>query len=260
MFFNWKHCVDASKPPEFAMSGPKRDCRTDIVFPRNIQRWCICLQQTGNALVIVMRLKRSWIARLAIRARNYVIYRLGRGIPVSAATWNSQYANGDWKLLEGESERGHYEAIARLQSKYCGGLSILDVGCGPGITRAFLKVPHQGNYLGIDLSEEAVRQAANRFPDSQFQCMDAEHPEFASRFGLIIFNEVIYYFSRPVETVQRYLSQLEDGGFLIVSMCKYPGHDALWKILAEVLHLVDSNVCRTNDGGEWTVNIYRVRQ
>ncbi len=209
---------------------------------------------------MIARLKRSWLARAIRTFRNHIVYRLGFGLPVARETWNSQYEKGEWRLLENSSERSHYEAIAEFQTNFCATPAVLDVGCGPGVTRSFLQIARTTDYVGIDVSEEAIAQALSRYPDGQFYCADAEKPAFAQKFGTIVFNEVLYYFSRPCDIVAQYLNFLDPDGIVIVSMCRYPGHDAIWKKLSILLNVAGTKVCNAEDGRQWTVKVFHVRK
>ena len=200
---------------------------------------------------------RTRLSVIVTQIRNRLVYSLGRGIPVPVETWDSQYENGDWQILDCDAERAHYEAISEFLSEYAPEKSILDVGCGPGVTRSFLKIDDPLKYLGIDLSEEAIKQAKKRFPDGHFLCSDAERPEFDRKFGAIIFNEVVYYFLRPCQTVEEYLNFLSNDGVVVVSMCKYPGHNSIWNDLGASLCELKSRVCQADDGREWTVKVFR---
>lgn len=76
--------------------------------------------------------------------------------------------------------------------------NVLDVGCGKGTFTQLLK---KGNnrVTGIDVSETAIRKAAIRFPDIDFECIDLTNlelsslPFFRKRYDLILFMEVLSY-------------------------------------------------------------------
>lgn len=79
-------------------------------------------------------------------------------------------------------------------------LSVLELGCGSandyrfwdayGLARAI-------DYVGIDVSEENVRNAKARFPDTSFHVGDACCPDYANRsFDVVFMSDVLEHLSR----------------------------------------------------------------
>jgi SAM-dependent methyltransferase len=132
--------------------------------------------------------------------------------------WNAQYAKGKWDRLIDQIPP-NTRSIAEMIPDG-GRFRVLDVGCGNGALYAALKdhAP-QMDYVGIDFSEDAIRQARERFPEARFLVGDALHPqkEWGGVFEYIIFNEVLYYVP-ALEVINRYERMVSNEGKIIVSM------------------------------------------
>ena len=80
--------------------------------------------------------------------------------------------------------------------------SILEIGCGTGDSLATLKGKDK---LGIDISEEMIRQARTNHPNIAFEVMDAEDLKLGERkFDVIILNNVVGY----LDNVQNVLESI----------------------------------------------------
>jgi 2-polyprenyl-3-methyl-5-hydroxy-6-metoxy-1,4-benzoquinol methylase len=90
--------------------------------------------------------------------------------------------------------------------------SLLDVGCGEGALSDFLNEDQKKNYVGIDLSKEAVRIAKTK-RNLNFIQASAEtfSPPEGRLFDVIVFNEVLYY-TEHVEMLKRYQNFLTAEG------------------------------------------------
>lgn len=189
-----------------------------------------------------------------------LVYQFGLGVPVKKAIWEKQYQTGEWSKLVNQEELLHYLAIAEFHRKYAPPGPILDVGCGPGITRNHLQLSNSDTYLGIDLSEIAIAQASatcTAIVGTEFRVANAEQFKFSGAYSTVIFNEVVYYFTRPLATVRRYAQRLKPNGVIIVSMCDYSGHAAIWSGLRRVFSEVDSIECNAETGQKWVVSAFR---
>jgi SAM-dependent methyltransferase len=79
---------------------------------------------------------------------------------------------------------------------------VLEIGCGLGNLLASVK-PSLG--VGIDISDEMVRFARDKYPQFQFYEMDAENLELAEVFDYIIISDTLGY----LEDIQRLFFQLD---------------------------------------------------
>ena len=175
---------------------------------------------------------------------------------ISQAQWEKEYKNGEWGYLDRVGiERARNAVIVNLfYAMYGGGAygslasvgetngidskdksvkRILDVGCGLGTLSDYLHGPQRAMYLGLDLSEEAVKMARTiRSPSGRErgggmpplqvnQFMQTESstwkPPNGEKYGTIIFNEMLYYVNHK-EVMKHYAQFLEPEGIIVVSV------------------------------------------
>jgi 2-polyprenyl-3-methyl-5-hydroxy-6-metoxy-1,4-benzoquinol methylase len=184
--------------------------------------------------------------------------RLGHGCPVTRETWEKQFENGIWNVLRTGREEAHYQALAAL----CAGInpqaSILDVGCGEAVLLEYLQRVQEATftYIGTDIARQAVSRAACRHPGVLFYHMDAERHKPEGVFDLMVFNEVLYYFSRPLTVLRGYEDNLKPGGALIISMCEYPGHEAIWRSIDSCYKRIAGSSVTNQVGQRWNIAAY----
>jgi trans-aconitate methyltransferase len=77
------------------------------------------------------------------------------------------------------------------------------------------------------------------------------------RYDAIIFNESIYYSSRPEKVLRRYMSALTPNGVMIVSMCQNRWQGSIWTALESVAELVHSTAVTNEQGLTWHVRVLR---
>lgn len=195
--------------------------------------------------------------RLERRVRDWE-HRTGRGdAPVSRETWEKQYQAGQWEFMRAVDELARYSVIAGYVHHLHPGGSVLDVGSGEGILLDHLKPFGVSRYLGVDLSEEAVKQGASRADaHSSFLAADAEQYRPTERWDAIVFNECVYYFEDPVGTVLGYRDGLAGGGTFIVSTFRSRRSDVIAERLKEKLSLLEE-VAVSNRKGTWVVRLFR---
>jgi SAM-dependent methyltransferase len=121
--------------------------------------------------------------------------------------------------------------------------SVLDVGCAFGRLADALTGLGIEEYTGVDLSDEAIRQARRRLAavaapgtaSRRFVHEDlrAFVPGPGQQFEVIVFNEVLYYLKvdEAVRQVQRYGQWLAPDGVLCLSMKKQPKSEAIGALL-----------------------------
>lgn len=166
---------------------------------------------------------------------------------VTPEKWDQEYRGGQWEYLR------QMDSIAGLVSilGYCDFLkpaSILDAGCGEGLLAEKLKLLPYKNYLGMDVSKEAIALATRNLSDerSRFVVADAWLFETPERFDVIIFNQSLYYLADPVGVLQKYRAMLNPGGRIIVSMVYNSRSSAVWRLIDPVFGIEDS--MRTTQG------------
>ena len=211
--------------------------------------------------IVEGRLRRAFrkaSGRIRYRVFAAALRRLGRGFRVPKAEWEEQYSGGNWEKLDSDAERERYVLIAELIAKWCPGGSVLDVGCGTGTLYPHVYKRGCKNYRGMDLCEAAIQRAAERFPQATFTALDAETFSPSGVFDAIVFNEVLCYFRRPLETAHNFDGSLSNDGIVIVSLCDYRGgFPAIWESIGKDYVLLDGGDCANELGQKWTVRVYR---
>jgi SAM-dependent methyltransferase len=184
--------------------------------------------------------------------------RFGVGdAPVAAGEWEEQYRSGRWDYLHGGDEAARYEAIAGLLRRLRPGGSVLDVGCGEGILRDWLRPSGYAAYVGVDISPTALAAARRGAgANDRFVLADAESYEPEGAFDAIVLNEVVYYFADPLAAAQRYARRLAAGGVLVVSSFDSSRTRAIARRLARLLPRREEVRLRQPRGG-WTVAVHQ---
>jgi 2-polyprenyl-3-methyl-5-hydroxy-6-metoxy-1,4-benzoquinol methylase len=184
-----------------------------------------------------------------------------RPIEADKGVLDRQYAAGEWDYLQHIDELPRFGVI----SGYCtylkpeGGL-ILEVGCGDGALARRIGHGRYRQFIGVDVSAEAIRQAARHADESTaFVCADARSYAPGQELDIIIFNEVLEYFEDPVATVRRFEPFLKDGGFFIVSM--FRGIDTartrhIWRKLDVLYRIKAETTVWTKRDHAWTIKVY----
>lgn len=118
--------------------------------------------------------------------------------------------------------------IAALLSSMGAGLSgnILDAGCGLGfITNALAEVNPGGKTFGLDLSEDAVAVAGEKYPDCSFIARSADELDsFTDGFFDIIHSREFYPFTRVDDAdlhcrfLKAFAAKLKPGGAVLLQM------------------------------------------
>jgi SAM-dependent methyltransferase len=159
--------------------------------------------------------------------------RIARGdTPTDKAVWEAKYRAGDWAFMHDLHQVPRYAAIASLAHRLRPGGAILDVGCGEGVLQDHLLPLGYARYLGVDVSETAVAQAAaaGRVDDrTAFVTADGEHFTPDGVFDVIVFNECVHYFRDAASSISAYESFLVPGGVFIISTFRTPRGDAIMR-------------------------------
>jgi SAM-dependent methyltransferase len=140
-------------------------------------------------------------------------------VPVPPEVWDAQYRRGQWHYMRGHEELARYSLLVGYVQHFAPGGAVLDIGCGEGILQALLRPYGYAKYVGLDLSEVAIKQAA-RAEDAHtlFVVHDAAVYQPTEAFDAIVFNESLYYLHEPLAVVQRYARALTASGVLLTSL------------------------------------------
>jgi 2-polyprenyl-6-hydroxyphenyl methylase/3-demethylubiquinone-9 3-methyltransferase len=190
-------------------------------------------------------------ARRALRGATEAAQSAGRRIGLlayrperwSTAAWTDAYASGQLDYYGELDELARYSVLvgyvgwsARSQPEPP---RVLDVGCGTGLLRRLLDGMSWSEYVGLDLSEAAIESARTGPTDrSQFVVGDVMTLDLG-RFDIIVVNEVLYYAADPRAFLARMRAALSPGGVLLISMWRHAGDRQLWKLVDEVVPILD---------------------
>lgn len=108
------------------------------------------------------------------------------------------------------------------------GESILDIGCGTGELTA--EISETGaNIIGIDLSEDMLQQAKQRFPLIDFRYQDIRELTLSNTFDAVFSNAVLHWIPKEDQpSVCRNISQaLKPNGRFIAEFGGFGNHSAI---------------------------------
>jgi len=135
---------------------------------------------------------------------------------ITKSRWDKEFSTGQWDYLDHTSaERARSAIIGMYCRHFFPTGRILDVGCGLGTIVDFLNSAQKKKYLGLDISEEALKKAKQKKVD--FQNIDFAKFKSKAKFNIIIFNEVLYYMDEE-STIKKALNILAKDGKVIVSL------------------------------------------
>jgi SAM-dependent methyltransferase len=197
--------------------------------------------------------------------------------------WDREYARGKWDYIHQDVlESDRFDAMLVLIGRHGRGLSFLEIGCGEGLLPTRLPSGSFSAYLGIDVSGVAIERAnlgvaargagrgttkpagkagsaGSRHNHGPIRFRRADMETFAPQetFGLIIFNESLYYSKDPLGLLDRYRRFLNPGGLFILSLYdKFEGSGRLMEKIGERFEQIDALSPR-NEKGTWHCRVYR---
>jgi 2-polyprenyl-3-methyl-5-hydroxy-6-metoxy-1,4-benzoquinol methylase len=163
----------------------------------------------------------------------------------TSAQWSAEYDAGALDYYGRLDELARYSVIVG----YVGWLvaeappsssTLLDVGCGSGLLRRHLERVPLSEYVGIDLSEAAIRAAREQdFTRSRFVVGDVGTTAERGPFDIVVLNEVLYYAPDTAAFLEQLRSMLTDRGALVVSVWRHPGDRRLWQRVVDAFEVVD---------------------
>jgi SAM-dependent methyltransferase len=182
-------------------------------------------------------------------------------IRASAPVVDDEYACGRWDYLKSFEEMSRYAVI----SGYCvhGGdvRSVLDLGCGSGVLRQWLRPLGRIEYVGVDLSKVAIDTAKKEWTDglTNFIATDLATYVPDRKFDIMIFNEVLYYFDEPGDILGRFGEFLTENGRFIISLWDGTESHLAWRRSRGRVRVVDAVQTRHSSGVSWQIRLCRPR-
>jgi 2-polyprenyl-3-methyl-5-hydroxy-6-metoxy-1,4-benzoquinol methylase len=141
--------------------------------------------------------------------------------PIKKVFWDQEFSSGKWNFIDNTAGDCVYSHLNR----YAENKSVLDLGCGPGNT-ANEMAPGYRNYVGVDISEEALAKARRRTEENGRSGKNSfAQGDFLSyvppqKFEVILFREAMYHvpLGKVKQILDRFSQYLTAGGVFIVRM------------------------------------------
>ncbi len=110
--------------------------------------------------------------------------------------------------------------------------SILEIGCGTGATGALaLARGRAGRYIGVELTEQAARQACRVLSDVVVGDVEALDFDWQpASFDALILSEVLEHLREPGQTLRRLSRYLRQGGMVLASSPNV----SHWRVIREL--------------------------
>ena len=179
-----------------------------------------------------------------------------RVLASSRSLLDHQYAAGRWAYLESVQELPRYAVISGYCAHRRSAVSVLDLGCGTGVLRKWLRPELLSDYVGVDLSEVAIHCARREVNGvGKFVAADVALFEPKRRFDVIVFNEVLYYFADPASILRRYASALESHGVFVISLWESPESRRAWRCAADAVTVADAVEVRNERNIAWQIRL-----
>jgi len=181
------------------------------------------------------------------------------GRRTAQSRWDERWADATFYAKYRVDELAHYSVLAGYAKELSPGTAILDVGCGDGILRAHLHSDAFTRYVGIDFPEAIARANARVDPRTSFVASDMRAFTSEEKFGVIVFNESLYYVDDPIGELRRYSSFLDRDGVFLVSMHRKPKSERIWADIAGAFAMLDRVTIANRAGVEWILGAFRPR-
>lgn len=97
------------------------------------------------------------------------------------------------------------------------GVKILDVACGTGILFGDYLKSDVASVTGIDISDEMLKIAKDKFPQIRLICGDAETYTFEDKYDVIMIYNAFPHFPEPEKLLKNLSKALDKGGRLTVA-------------------------------------------
>ncbi len=134
--------------------------------------------------------------------------------------WDKEFSGKHWDFIDDTVG----DCVYAYLEKYTENGSVLDLGCGPGNTANELATSAYTTYVGVDISEAALRKARRRTEQNgrgdknSYACADFVRYVPTQQFDVILFRESMYHvpLGEVKSILDRYSKCLSDRGLFIV--------------------------------------------
>ena len=184
---------------------------------------------------------------------------------VKKRLWDEEFAVGKWNFIDETLGDCVYQYLERYAKQG----RILDLGCGPGNTANELNTGVYQTYVGVDISEAALRKARKRSQENgRADKNDFAQGDFLTyrpnqQFDVILFRESMYHvpLGKVKAVLDRYAKDLRKEGVFIVRMNTTGGKLGRPKAMVSVME-TEFDVVEKRQHGESgpTVIVFRPRQ
>lgn len=114
------------------------------------------------------------------------------------------------------------------------GKKILDLGCGTGdLANTLYK--HGVDIVGVDKSENMVKQAISKYPHIQFMVQDATNLAYHSEFDAVFSNATLHWVRPPIQALYGIYQSLKQGGRFVA---EFGGKGNIQTISSEIIQQI----------------------
>ncbi len=174
---------------------------------------------------------------------------------------NNEYINGLWDALTGLEEVARFGILSSLIINYKSSPKILEIGSGEGTLGKNLNMSKISSFVGLDISEEAIRRANEQKHLKEIYLeIDALNYDTQEKFDIIIFNECLEYFNNHDFLLKKYNKFLENDGIVIVSMFRESWSfrsEWMWSFIHKIYSPIDKIEVKNNKGIKWDIEVLK---
>lgn len=134
------------------------------------------------------------------------LYKIKAFFDELASSWDEKNADSDGA-----------KKIVKQFKESIAGKSVLDVGCGTGVLYPYLQRTKAKSITAIDISDEMIKLARDKYPEGNFLCKDVLELESKEKFDTIIMYNVYPHLMKKKKLVDKVSSLLNENGVFIVA-------------------------------------------
>ena len=170
---------------------------------------------------------------------------------------DKEYKSGIWDYLTGVEELSRFSVIAGYCKYFKPDADIIEIGCGEGLLMQRLCKNSFHSFIGIDISEEAIKRANQQKKEkSEFIATDAMLFNPQKKYDIVIFNECTIYFEDPAKLILKYLGHIKQDGLIVVSIFREGiRSDKIWKKILFHLNTVTETTVMNSQNLIWDIKV-----